>query len=497
MPKIVVAGLGPAGPELVTTAVHQAVQRIPRRYLRTARHPSASAVPDAATFDHLYDTLPSFETVYRAMVDSLTEAAIAHDEILYAVPGSPMVAERSVELLLAQTAVEVEILAGPSFLDLVWATLGIDPIKAGVRLVDGANFAVDAAGQGGPLLVAQCWSRQVLSDIKLSAEGNERDLVTVLCRLGLPDQATFEVGWPDLDKVVEPDHLTTLWIPRLASPVGAELGRLAELVRTLRQRCPWDRQQTHASLSRHLLEESYEVLEAIEGLSADSNEPGPSAPGAAAYAHLEEELGDLLFQIELHALLAAEAGQFDLADVARGVHDKLVHRHPHVFGDVQASTAEAVMADWEQRKQLEKDRASLMEGIPAALPSLIHAHKVQRKAASVGFEPFALALGAAKPAQHLGELEGAAGGTERVERDRASEVRLGELLFAVVDMARRLGLDPEAGLRRVSLAFRDRFMAAEVLASRRGVDLAGLDEAGRRRIWADAGARLSDGGPTR
>ena len=130
------------------------------------------------------------------------------------------------------------------------------------------------------------------------------------------------MAWEELDRTVEPDHLTCLWIPALAEPVAAELARFAELVRTLRARCPWDRQQTHRSLTRHLLEETYEVLEAIDELDA----------GPAGYEHLEEELGDLLFQVAFHATLAAEAGQFTLADVARGVHDKLVDRHPHVFG---------------------------------------------------------------------------------------------------------------------------------------------------------------------
>ncbi len=490
MPKVVVGGLGPAGPELVPTAVHQAAQRIPQRYLRTARHPAAAVMGEAATFDDLYDALPTFEAVYQAMVDTLSRAAMAHGAVLYAVPGSPMVAERSVELLRAEPALEVEIIPAPSFLDLAWARLGIDPVKAGVRLVDGTNFAVDAAGERGPLLVAQCWSRQVLSDVKLAAEADEQDLVTVLCRLGLPDEAVFEVAWPDLDKAVEPDHLTSLWVPRLESPVGAELARLAELVRILRQRCPWDAQQTHASLSRHLLEETYEVLEAIEGLG--------SVPGPAAYAHLEEELGDLLFQVELHALLAAEAGQFDLADVARGIHDKLVQRHPHVFAGAEAATAEAVMAKWEQRKKVEKDRASLMDGIPAALPSLVHAHKVQRKAASAGFEPSSLAPRGAGPAERLRglsavalnrpapsplqDLESAAG----PGNDRPAEAEMGELLFTVVDLARRAGVDPEAALRGVSAAFRGRFMAVEALAGQRGMDLADLDQATRQELWQEA-----------
>src|SRR5205823_5617831 len=147
------------------------------------------------------------------------------------------------------------------------------------------------------------------------------------------------------DRAVEPDHLSALWIPELAAPVGQELVRFAELVRTLRIRCPWDREQTHETLTRHLLEETYEVLEAIEGL-----------PGS--YPHLEEELGDLLFQVVFHATLAAEEGEFTLADVARGIHDKLVRRHPHVFGDVDADSADAVVANWEEIKRVEKGRAS-------------------------------------------------------------------------------------------------------------------------------------------
>src|SRR5207302_6539026 len=202
------------------------------------------------------------------------------------------------------------------------------------------------------------------------------DPATELQRLGRPNEAVSEVDWGDVDRSVEVDHLTTLFVPTLAEPVAADLVRLEELVRTLRQRCPWDRQQTHASLTRHLLEETYEVLEAIETLG--------STP--AAYHHLEEELGDLLFQVYFHSVLAAEAGQFGLADVARGVHDKLVHRHPHVFGTVEAETPDVVMANWEQIKKREKGRESVMDGIPAALPSLLHAHKVQRKAATLGFD---------------------------------------------------------------------------------------------------------------
>ena len=231
----------------------------------------------------------------------------------------------------------------------------------------------------------------MLSDIKLSVESAPDVPVTVLHHLGLADEAVWEVAWDELDRSFTPDHLTSLWIPHLAAPVGAELMRLDELVHILRQRCPWDRRQTHGSLARHLLEESYEVLEAIDAVasvdaaSMDAVDPAPVYPASVeaavdagvaaevdaeveAVAHLEEELGDLLFQVYFHATLAAEAGRFTLADVARGVHDKLVSRHPHVFGDATADTAEAVAADWEARKLVEKGRSSVTEGIPAALP---------------------------------------------------------------------------------------------------------------------------------
>ena len=461
MARVVVGGLGPAGPELLTALTVAAVERLPRRWLRTARHPSAEAVAGAETFDFLYETAPTLDAVYAGIVDALVEDAGAHGEVLYVVPGSPLVAERSVELLLADGRVDVEVLPALSFLDLAWARLGVDPLAGGVRLVDGQRFAVEVAGERGPLLVGQCDSRAVLSEVKLAAEGDGADRVVVLRHLGLADEAVFEVAWQELDREVEPDHLTSLYLPALAPPVASEVARFAELVRTLRERCPWDREQTHTTLTRHLLEETYEVLEAIE----DLERRGPDG-----YPHLEEELGDLLFQVVFHATLAAEDGQFTLADVARTVHDKLVGRHPHVFGTVRADTAGAVLRNWEQIKKAEKGHASLMEGIAGDLPSLLYAHKVQRKAASVGVDPdVALAEAAARAAAEPTHGE------------------VGALLFAAVDLARRAGVDPEAALRGVSGAFRDRFQTVERLAVGRGVELSDLTADEVATLWKGAG----------
>jgi tetrapyrrole methylase family protein / MazG family protein len=292
--RIVVVGLGPAGPDLITAGTSARLARADRRVLRTTRHPAAGAVVDAWSFDHVYDTEPTLDAVYRRIVGELIAMAreMGGGELVYAVPGSPVVAERTVELLLAgvesdsDSGVEVEVVPSLSFLDLAWVRLGIDPIARSVRVVDGQRFEIDAAGQRGPLLVAQCDSPAVLSEVKLALDaGIEPCLapdapVVVLQRLGLPDEAVFEVPWTELDRVVQPDHLTSLYLPALDAPVAAEVQRFIELVATLRAECPWDREQTHESLRRHLLEESYEVLEAIDQLDVES---------ASGYEHLEEE----------------------------------------------------------------------------------------------------------------------------------------------------------------------------------------------------------------
>ncbi len=431
--RVVVVGLGPAGADLLTTAALDALERIPVRYLRTVHHPGAHVVTGAVSCDDLYERAVALDEVYPAIVERLVDAAREHGEVLYAVPGSPVVAERSVALLVADERVEVEIVAGLSFLDLAWARLGIDPLAAGARLVDGRRFATEAAGERGPLLVAQCDTPAVLSEVKL-APAEAPASVVVLQRLGLADEAVVELDWADLDIAVVPDHLTSLWIPQLAAPVGAELVRFTELVRTLRERCPWDRDQTHASLTRYLLEEAYELLDAIEAVDAAlATDDGEAID--AGYEHLAEELGDVLFQVFFHAVLGAEVGRFDVADVARGIHDKLVRRHPHVFAGVEVDGADDIVRNWDRIKRQEEGRSGVMDGIPTHLPALLYAHKVQRRAASVAVEVVV------PETFHLDAL--------------VTGEDLGALLFSVVAAARRLHLDPEAALRTVATRVRD------------------------------------------
>ncbi len=467
-PHVTVVGLGPAGADLLGPGVADLLVAAPgRAYLRTARHPAAARFEGLPAFDHLYEAAATFDEVYAGIVEALVAAAVesAPEPVVYAVPGSPLVAERSVDLLRADGRVEVTTQPALSFLDLAWVALGVDPLAEGVRLVDAGAFGSVASGEGGPFLVAQCWSRHLLSEVKLSVpddDGLTLPRPVLLHHLGLDDEVVAAVDWWDLDRTVEPDHLTSLYVPG-ALPLdvrtaGQEMARLVALMDTLRERCPWDRAQTHGSLMPHLVEETYEVLDALGEVDR------PEAD-ADAYAHLEEELGDLLFQIVFHARLADEAGYFDLAGVANGVHDKLVHRHPHVFGDVDADSADQVVANWESIKKSEKGRSSVTEGIPAALPALMLATKLARKARAVGLEPDDAT--ARETADTLATLTRRAEGTDPQSDDPLStdtadlHRALGELLFAVANLAQRLGVDAEQALRDRALSLRADIRAVE------------------------------------
>ncbi len=472
-----------------------AIEATPVRWLRTSRHPSAVAVIGARTFDYLYESAESLDGVYVGIVEALVGSAHAEGTVVYAVPGSPVVAERTVELLRDDDRVTTVVLPGVSFADLAFERLGVDPLATGVRLVDGHRFAVEVAGSSGPLLIGQCDSLQVLSEVKLTIgslldnlpAGHDGPEVTILARLGLPDESVTTVPWDDLDRAMAPDHLTSVWVPRIAGTFAPEMVRLEELGRTLRAKCPWDRQQTHQSLTRYLLEESYEVLEAIDELG----------PEGAGYEHLEEELGDVLFQVVFHSVLASEEGQFALSDVARNVHDKLVGRHPHVFGDVDAKTPEEVAENWEQIKKREKGRTTTMDDVPRNLPALLYANKIQTRAATVGFDWESAEAAFPKISEELAELSEAIAGAGPLSSGAPANARssgsalpgdavreeLGDLLFAIVNVARHLKVDPETALREATAKFRRRFQAVEALAAERGLELAGLDLAALDALW--------------
>lgn len=471
-------GLGPSAADLLTVAARTAIEKSPeeRRFCRTARHPCIAELAAAGitftSFDDIYETAETIEEVYSTIVARL----LAEGDVLYAVPGSPSVGESTVTALRAAT--EVEVIEGVSFIDRVATLVGADPVVDGLTILDAERFDLQSRGSG-PLLIAQCHSRALVSEVKLELLDDYPDDFEV----GVVTGGSDEVEWTPLAEVDhhEPTPLTSLFVP--AHPDATSLPAFIDLVAVLRDGCPWDREQTHQTLTRHLLEETYEVLEAIEGLPDDEVD-------LDAYAKLEEELGDLLFQVVFHATLAKEAGAFTFGDVARGIHAKLVNRHPHVFGEVEVSGADEVVTNWEAIKSVEKGRASLMDDIPRTLPGLLYANKIQRRAASIGFDwdEYAPVLG--KVREELGELEDAIGDADELPTAEV-EGELGDLLFAVVNLARKIRVDPEGAVRGASDRFGARFRLIERAAVERGLDLNAMSLGELDELWDEAKARLA------
>jgi len=247
---------------------------------------------------------------------------------------------------------------------------------------------------------------------------------------------------------------------------------LVEIIATLRAPggCPWDRKQTHASLRGNLLSECYEVLEALDESDAEK---------------LRDELGDLLMQIVLQAQIAREAGEFELGEVIEGISQKLIHRHPHVFGAKKVKDAEEVMHNWEELKREEREEGvSMLESVPKEMPALSYAHEIQRRAAWVGFDWEDIAGIIDKLAEEVGEFQRA-----ETKEEKASE--FGDLLFTLVDIALRMGIDSEAALREANRRFYKRFTIMEELCRQRGLKFAELSFDEQNALWAEAKKKLA------
>ncbi len=253
-----------------------------------------------------------------------------------------------------------------------------------------------------------------------------------------------------------------------------QLDRLLSIMETLRspQGCPWDREQTHASMINDLIEECYEVVEAIQ-------DGDPKL--------MRDELGDLLLQVVFHAQIAAENAEFDFNDVLEAIGDKLIRRHPHVFADEQVDSVKDVLANWEMIKETEsthQTRTSLLDGIPKSLPAMLRADKTQRRAAKIGFDWSCASATIAKIHEETLELQNA---IEQEDNDRC-EAELGDLLFSLVNTARHLGINPETALHRTTDTFAARFRIMEGRAAKEGrvledMSLSELDS------WWDAAKR--------
>jgi tetrapyrrole methylase family protein/MazG family protein len=451
-----VVGLGPSDVQLLTQRTLELLRDAPVVRLRTRLHPAAAQFIDVLSYDDWYESAESFETLYAAICDDLVLLAqhSPTSEVVYAVPGSPVVAERTVELLRQREDVTTICEPAVSVIDVACAALGRDPMASGLRVVD-ALGSIEPLRGPGPLLILQTYSREILATLADRIPGTT--IVTVLHHVGLTDQVIVEMRADELVNFDDVDHLTSVWIEGLRT-AGEAMDDLVSFMRRLRLECPWDQEQTHASLTRHLLEEAYETLDALESFVRTA----PDDPSLdAASGHVEEELGDLLFQIIFHAELGDEEDLFNLATIADGVRDKLTGRHPHVFGDVLARDANDVAARWEVLKREEKGRDSVTDGIAWQLPALVLYTKLLRKAALVDV---ASSDGRASLQRAIAALSSLSIEEQRAgDAESSSDVsaRWGDALSALVETAQWAGVDLEGVLRERALELRETIREAE------------------------------------
>ncbi len=462
--NLAVVGLGPAGLDRVPRSA-MALLTDPRRQVivRTMDHPAAvelAAQRAVVHCDDLYAKGEEFESVYEAIAARVVEAARS-GPVVYATPGSPLIGERAVPMIrssAAENGMDTVIHPAESFVDVALAELGVDPLEEGLTVWN-AHRLPSPLLLRGPTLVAALDTPVGLADFcavlsRLLPEGRK---VTVLIDLGGPDSRAVrsEPGKVDPDLA---GPRTSIYVD--APPVG--LAGAVAVMERLRSECPWDRRQTHHSLIKNLLEETYELVEALGSLPRDAGAQGaPSLdcqPDWVVLAEVSEELGDVLLQVLFHSVIARESGIFDVEDVAEGLRRKLVRRHPHVFADVVVDSAEQVKANWERIKKQEKPPGmdqSLLDGVPLSMPALARAAKIQRRAAQVGFDWTETAPVVEKVAEELEELR------EALSDPESARTELGDLLFACVNLARHLEVDPEIALRQAIAKFCDRFQAME------------------------------------
>ncbi|MFB5089546.1 nucleoside triphosphate pyrophosphohydrolase [Psychrobacillus sp. PGGUH221] len=480
MNEITIIGLGASDLDQLPLGIYKKLKASEHLYVRTEQHPVLQELKTEGltwkSFDEIYEKNDQFEGVYEEIVKTLLQLAIANP-VTYAVPGHPLVAEQTVQLLIEaeqQGKAKIKIEGGQSFLDPIFGALRIDPIE-GFQLLDGTSLKRDDIQMNAHVLIGQVYDAFSASEVKLTLMEKYPDeyVVTIVTAAGSAQEKLTKVPLYELDRVMELDNLTTLYVPPILQQENRlkEWQTLRKIVADLRgpNGCPWDKEQTHTTLKKYAVEEVYELLQAIDEEDDD---------------HIVEELGDVLLQVFLHAQIGEDNGYFSLEDVLESVSNKMIRRHPHVFGDVIATNSEDVLRNWQQIKAQEKKEhnESLLDGELRADSSLLTSYNFQKKVAKVGFDWPDVSGAWEKFDEELKEWK-----KELKDGNIDTQTdELGDVLFTLVNLARFYGLSPEQAIMQANEKFKRRFQYIESSVKKGKGDFTHYNLEELDSFWKDA-----------
>ena len=477
---IKIVGLGPGAPEALTIGAVEAIKNSKNVYFRTEKHPTVDYIKNQGiefnTCDYFYESSDSFDEVYKRISESIIDEYNKSGDLVYAVPGHPLVAEKSVFNLIElceKLSVEYKILPAVSFVDAMMDRLKIDPIN-GLKIIDAFDMKNQVLDKRIGTIITQVYNPLIASEVKLAlSEYYDDETEIIYCRAaGIEGEESIrKIPLYELDMQEDIDYLTSVYIPRDLNN-KKDIYDLIQVIDVLRGEdgCPWDREQTHESIKKCVIEESYEVVDAIDKEDDQA---------------LIEELGDVLLQVVFHASIGKDDGYFNFNDIVEAICNKMIYRHPHVFKDSEVNNSEDVLLQWEELKKKEKNFDSVTEDLEAvakALPALIRAEKIQKKASKVGFDWDKVDEAINKVKEELDEVIEVYNDENKVKIIE----EVGDLIFACVNVARFLDVNSEDALNVTSNKFIRRFNYIETKAKSMNRELEEMTLEEMDKLWEEA-----------